>query len=368
MSEIAAPAGFALRELLAGLVPEEVVNVELSPLAGGFSGAMLSRVRVTLAGGGTRAFVLKRARALEREVHRLLDRELPGTAAALLGSCRAPGSEAVEDGWLLLMPDLAADGGDAAARPLRRWGVALGGREALGQGLGKLAGVHGRFTGRAADLRAIGLAFAPPSWLTESASAPAVAGALRVCAGLLDLPIERQTLDAVDAVSRALPERLAALDAPDDLTLVHGDFHQGNVVSLRDGSVRVLDWGAAALQVPAWDLVTQCEAEIRSYLAIRAAGGCPVREEGRFHRELRAATICRMLAFIQAGLRTILGGDGPAGVEEGVLRCLPMCAARLVTAASDSAFRGGHAPFGAGVDEGSTAAGAPERRSPGGAP
>jgi hypothetical protein len=350
ISDIPDPVGAALRELLAGVAPAEADLIDLSPLAGGFSGAALFRVCVRWPGGETRSFVLKRTGTLECKVHRLLDRELPGTAVELLGSCRARESGAFEDTWFLLMRDIAGYG-EVVPEPIRHWGVAPGGRGTWRQGLARLARMHGRFAERAADLRTLGLAFRPPAWCDDNTSALAVCAALRVCAGILALPMESSAIDEVEDAARRLPEHLLPLREPDNLTLVHGDFHQGNVAAMPDGSIRIVDWGEATLHVPAWDLVAHSEEEIRDYLEVRAAEGIAVRDDSRFFRQLRAATIGRMLGFLQACIRVLLG-DGPSGAEEGLARCLPMCTARLIEAASDRAFRGGRGLLGSEVGMG----------------
>ncbi len=66
---------------------------------------------------------------------------------------------------------------------------------------------------------------------------------------------------ALDRLVSSLPERLAALDdcgVPD--TLLHGDFHPGNVRSLPGGGpVCVLDWGDSGVGHPLLDQTAFCE-------------------------------------------------------------------------------------------------------------
>jgi hypothetical protein len=64
----------------------------------------------------------------------------------------------------------------------------------------------------------------------------------------------------LDALLAGLPARLAAVDAcglPE--TLVHGDFHPGNVRFSAMVPPAVLDWGDAFLGNPAFDLIRLCE-------------------------------------------------------------------------------------------------------------
>jgi hypothetical protein len=64
----------------------------------------------------------------------------------------------------------------------------------------------------------------------------------------------------LDALVAGLPARLAAVDAcgvPE--TLVHGDFHPGNVRFSATVPPAVLDWGDAFLGHPAFDVIRLCE-------------------------------------------------------------------------------------------------------------
>ena len=66
--------------------------------------------------------------------------------------------------------------------------------------------------------------------------------------------LDDDTRRGLDVLVDALPERFAALTAcgiPD--TLVHGDFHPGNVRG-RAGSYRILDWGDCGIGNPMLDL------------------------------------------------------------------------------------------------------------------
>ncbi|MFF5234631.1 phosphotransferase family protein [Dactylosporangium sp. NPDC000521] len=67
-------------------------------------------------------------------------------------------------------------------------------------------------------------------------------------------------IDGLDAVLDALPARLAAVAAcgvPE--TLVHGDFHPGNVRSAAHVPPAVLDWGDAYLGHPGFDILRLCD-------------------------------------------------------------------------------------------------------------
>ena len=66
--------------------------------------------------------------------------------------------------------------------------------------------------------------------------------------------LDDRTRRALDDLVDGLPERFAALDEcgiPD--TLVHGDFHPGNVRGT-PGNYRILDWGGCGIGNPMLDL------------------------------------------------------------------------------------------------------------------
>jgi hypothetical protein len=66
--------------------------------------------------------------------------------------------------------------------------------------------------------------------------------------------LDENTRRRLDALIEALPQRFADLEAcgiPD--TLVHGDFHPGNVRGM-PGHYRILDWGDCGIGHPMLDL------------------------------------------------------------------------------------------------------------------
>lgn len=79
-----------------------------------------------------------------------------------------------------------------------------------------------------------------------------------------------------------MPARLAALDACGlGDTLVHGDFHPGNVRT--DGAtLSVIDWGDSFIGHPAFDLLRLCDgcsagdAEVLTRSGCRARAGAAV--------------------------------------------------------------------------------------------
>ena len=117
-------------------------------------------------------------------------------------------------------------------------------------------------------------------------------------AGVLDRS-DRRTVEHLVA---ALPQRIAAIEAcgvPD--TLVHGDFHPGNVVGDEDGYV-VLDWGDCFV-------------------------GHPMVDELAFTRRLDGEDLtAARLWFVDAWRRVVPGAD-PARAAELLRPVLPLLAA-----------------------------------------
>jgi len=107
-----------------------------------------------------------------------------------------------------------------------------------------LTGLQQRALGRLDELAAIGV---PDRRL--GTMLPRIADVVQQWGGPLGLA-ERRSLEALVT---GLPTRLSAIDAcgvPD--TLVHGDFHSGNVAGRPDGYV-ILDWGDSFLGHPLID-------------------------------------------------------------------------------------------------------------------
>ncbi len=107
-----------------------------------------------------------------------------------------------------------------------------------------LVRLQAQWVGRGADLLVLGL----PDW-RGAPFAAAAAAMLERTADQLDLATRRTCERVVDG----LPERFAALEAcgvPD--TVVHGDFHPGNLVG-DDTHLALLDWGDCGFGNPMLD-------------------------------------------------------------------------------------------------------------------
>ncbi|HEY3484060.1 MAG TPA: aminoglycoside phosphotransferase family protein [Ilumatobacteraceae bacterium] len=163
----------------------------------------------------------------EPTITAFLDRELPGSVAPVI---------AIEsgDGWLLL-DDVGSD-------------VAAAHAELHHDAIARLVTLQRVFTDRTDELEAAGLPRRSirelPHVLAEALSAPAVQATLAV---------EPGRADHVVAWLRDAVARIDALGYPE--TLVHGDFHPGNVAVAR-GTPIVFDWSDAAISHPLIDVVT----------------------------------------------------------------------------------------------------------------
>ena len=163
----------------------------------------------------------------EPAITAFLGHELPGSVAPVL---------AIEpnEGWLLL-DDVGDDVADAHA-------------ELHDDVIARLVTLQRMFIGRTHDLEAAGFPRRSlhdlPDAVADALSSPAVRS-------MLDVDASR-----VDAVTTWLRDAVAQIDAlgyPE--TLVHGDFHPGNV-AIADGSPILFDWSDAAIAHPLIDIVT----------------------------------------------------------------------------------------------------------------
>ena len=156
----------------------------------------------------------------------LLARLDPAVVPALLAA----------EGRRVLLDELGGDDRDDAS-----------GRELLDM-IDLLVGLQVAWSSRLGELLSLGL----PDWRTTTFPALAERN-IAAAAAVLDPP----TRSSLDRLLAGLPDRFAAVadcGVPD--TLVHGDFHPGNVRSARPGAahdLRLLDWGDAGVGHPMLD-------------------------------------------------------------------------------------------------------------------
>ncbi len=163
----------------------------------------------------------------EPVVTALLDREMPGTVAAVIAIDHI-------EGWLLLDDvgsEFVADHPEADAATIRR-----------------LVECQRSFIGRTDDLLAIGCPVRPFRRLAHDLAVALADPALRAWVDVAD-----QRVDVLVAWVDGIAAEIDRLGFPD--TLVHGDFHPQDAVVTSDGPV-IFDWSDAAIANPLVDAMT----------------------------------------------------------------------------------------------------------------
>lgn len=294
------------------LLPDDIRlhrRASLSTIRSASSSAYIRRL--TLRGeSDSLNLVVKRVLRTEWATHSLLNEELPRVVPQLHGA-----GEIGANDWCLVMEDLSLQTGTMNLTGMRA-------------ALRSLAEVHRRFANRRRELPAEG----PATAGTTAAEVGRQLGqALEVLIGiapLLEMEIDEYKMKIAREVAQCLASETAHLTQDRRHALVHGDFHFGNIFQFSETEVRIGDWGSAALQVPAWDLIMCSEQEVAYYLAHadHAEGFCD---------DLRAAVLYRMAEFITTGVMFLLT---PAGA---LADTLPLCFDRFIEAATTADFRGG---------------------------
>ena len=219
----------------------------------------------------------------------------------------------------ILMEDLAGEATPGIAEQL-----ALYGRAAA-----RLARVHSHFDGALSRLP-------KPKSLAHglSEAIPDIPGLLRLMVAVAGIPLEERLIEEIRQIGDHVEEHLARCSAAESLTLIHGDFHTGNILCDAGGAVRIIDWAAAATGPPEWDLVMCGEPQVAEYLEARGWSGSDT-----FAARLRSVVVVRMFEFIRAAVGVVFG-EGEAPFEP-LLMSIPFYAARLVEAANTERFCGG---------------------------
>jgi aminoglycoside phosphotransferase (APT) family kinase protein len=116
-------------------------------------------------------------------------------------------------------------------------------------------------------------------------------------------------------------EALALLDAaPDGDRLCHVDFHPGNLMRLRDGSSRIVDFGPACSGDPIWDhaatltliqIGEPANMPIRMRLLVRLFRGVLLRSYRRRYRQLRPVDQANVERWTRIYLAQRLADDIP---------------------------------------------------------
>ena len=314
----------ACREILSAAGFEETGVLRMEPIAETTSG--IHRLRVQKPDGGNCTWIVKRVSRMESAVHRLVCREFPGVTPQVVGY--RPLGEPDNTDELLLMEEARDDRPERSclAVPAALPASAVVCQPAFLDALQGLAAVHARFRGRAEELRLLGVL---PACVVSRRDS------LAWCLDLLGFATHEQAAEL--AVMDSLAEQQGQhLLTSDSWTLVHGDFHLGNVVHAGGRSIAILDWGDAAIGVPAWDLTLCGEAEAGYYFGALQRHAPGFMSELRFYRQLRAAVICRMRLFLVKGLDEYVHRGNTAFAT-----IFPVCIDRFLAAAGSPGFRGG---------------------------
>ena len=223
-----------------------------------------------------------------------------GSVLARLSRPGEPGTNALPpllgyDGPRTLLTEVRGEDGYFATTPLLLEMVEL------------LVALQSRWVGRTDELLDLGAAdFRRP------ALAAMAAHTFERTADELDAPTRRLLAAAIDA----LPDRFAAIEAcgvPD--TLVHGDFHPGNLIGGSDGAPLVLlDWGDCGVGHPLLDqaaFTARLESDDRAAVTAAWAEGWRAAAPD-CEPERAAALLAPIAALRQAGIyRMFLDGIEP---------------------------------------------------------
>jgi hypothetical protein len=204
----------------------------------------------------------------------------------------------------------------------------IGGQLAVyGEAAAKLARIHGHFAGALSSLP-------KPRPLAGGLrqAVPEIPGLLRLMVAVAGIPLEESRIEEIGRIAAHFDEHAGRCASAESLTLIHGDFHPGNILCNCAGAVRIIDWAAAGTGPPEWDLVMCGAPQVARYLDVRGGRGFSA-------ERLRSAVIVRMFEFLRAA-EGLVFGDGDAPIEP-MLMSIPLYAGRLVEAANSEQFRGG---------------------------
>ncbi len=333
-------------ELMNTLLPPHPSQAELCKAAGvpegsaialePLSGSRGATHRIRFCSSGGRSFVLKRVGEVEAAVHQLIGESLEAATMAITGRWRV---ETDGPGQLFLLLEDATGSEDrtevcqprdTSARPE---GAVIC-KDHFQEALRILVRVHAHFRGRGSELAALGVPPARPAWASGQVRDHCTTMAL--CADMLGIGQRRAENAALGPLLEEQAQFLASEAADGTSTLLHGDFHMGNIAVAGNRSVRIIDWGEARTGVPAWDLVACGAAEVDWYWQALLSCGFGFGSKRQFHRQVRAVVICRMWEFLETGMGGVLLQGKPE-----LAAALPVCIERLLDAAGSPAYRGG---------------------------
>jgi phosphotransferase family enzyme len=345
-NQLSARQSLILDRLLELLSPASTLvkmeNPVLEPIPELCDCMRLFRLRFNQPNGSPRSFVVKTVKAHEYAIHRLLSTQVSGATPRVFGGGRVGADLTTE--WLLVMEDfalgplvwIAPDEPLPSSKPAPAASALL--LSSFQEALRLLAIIHARFLDRRSELETCGVRPVHIDPVALSESVPATCSLLTLCKTLLGLPLEAPMITEIKRIGVHLALMLKPLQMDACWTLVHGDFHFGNLLRDSSGNIRIADWGSAAIQSPAWDLVLCSETEVAYYVEVMGRCAHICRNEPEFFSQLRAAVIYRMYVFIQSAIVSVLNGRSPW-----MAPALPICMQRFIEVASSGCFRGGNA-------------------------
>ncbi len=269
-----------------------------SERAGTAAGHGIVRLDISTGAAATASCVAKVTSLREVAAHQLVDAALPRLTPKFFQAISLDDENPARDRYLLLMEDCGAKAPVTTLTALfsgphgRR-----GAQKHLKAAIRQLAAVHRRFETCAAELERRGIG---PALTGRVPDAQEVASIIERGLRLAGCSSRDETLGAQCAtVFHHMSDFFARMQNKERHTLVHGDFHFDNILVRQPDGPIVVDWGAAALANPCWDLVFCGFDELATYLH---ATGTRAHRRKDFLEDHRAAVGVRMLGLLQAAL------------------------------------------------------------------
>jgi hypothetical protein len=262
------------------------------------------------------SIVAKFTTAREAAIHQLIQGDVPGVSPFVFGTVPTR-----SDKVLVSMEDLEPSSYAAAS---------VGPKE-LRAGLQKLINVHERFFGGANVLPKIGTKILSNELPID---AKIIADLLDSCSSLFGLQLRSGVTGVIRRAAKHSSEWLFHPKI-EQQTLVHGDFHQGNLLRNESGSVYIVDWGSAGWHLPQWDLFLLSDADLLFYLGevSERAAFEPVLDS--FWRDLRRVKIGRLFKLLAVCLVSIFTNSGTFKNQR-FINMIPFYSTELVHAIESS--------------------------------
>jgi hypothetical protein len=295
-------------------MPSGLANkrASVSDRAGTATGHGLVRLDISIRAAATVSCVAKVTSLREVAAHRLVDAALPRLTPKFFQAASLGDENPARERYLLLMGDCGAKAPVTTLTALfsgphgRR-----GAQKHLKAAIQQLAAVHDRFETCTAELERRGIG---PALTRRGPDAPEVASIIERALDLAGCDSRNESLGAQCArVSHQMSDFFDRMQNKERHTLVHGDFHFDNILVREPDGPIVVDWGAAALASPCWDLVFCGLGELAIYLY---ATRTQAHRRKDFLEDHRAAVAVRMLGLLRAAL--VLQRHRPAEVRSAV--------------------------------------------------